>query len=126
MMNVDAPDVSDHRSGTERGISPALDAALELLSNSRRRYVLYHLREQGGAVTVDELAERVAEWEGDTDEPTNRQRVRTDLHHSQLPRMDEMDVISFDTDTGLVTLSERDSSPLSEYLDLAAEEENVV
>lgn len=125
MMNSNAPDVTDGRSGGGRGVSPALDAALDLLSNRRRRYVLYHLRNRDGAVTLDELAERVASWEGDADESDDESRVLADLYHSQLPRLADAGAITFDEEEGFVALADGDDAPLGEYLDIAAREENV-
>ncbi|NHN59121.1 MULTISPECIES: hypothetical protein [Halorussus] len=125
MMNSNAPDVTDGRAGGGRGVSPALDAALDLLSNRRRRYVLYHLRNRDGAVTLDELAERVASWEGDSGESGDESRVLADLYHSQLPRLADAGAITFDEEEGFVTLADGDDAPLAEYLDIAAREENV-
>ncbi len=123
-MNSNAPDVSDGRPGSGHGVSPALDAALDLLSNRRRRYVLYHLRNRDGAATLEELAERVAEWESEGDEPTDEDRVLADLYHSQLPRLADAGAVAFDEEEGYVTLDGGDA-PLVEYLDIAAREENV-
>lgn len=122
MMDTDAPDVTDGHAGGNRGISPALDATLDLLSNQRRRYVLYSLRKEGGAMSVEKLAEQLTSWEGDD---ADGQRVRMDLYHSQLPRLEEAGAVEFDEDEGYVTLAETDEIPLTEYLDLAAAEENV-
>jgi hypothetical protein len=125
-MNTDAPDVTAGFAGGNSGISPALDATLDLLSNRRRRYVLYHLREAGSTVTLDELAEQVASWESEAGDPVDAERVLADLYHSQLPRLEEADAVAFDPEEGYVTLREDDEKPISEYLDLAAREENVV
>lgn len=125
MMNADTPDVSDGRSGGESAITPQLDATLDLLKNHRRRYVLYYLRDQEGTVMLEELADQVATWESD-DGLLDEERVRADLHHSQLPRLDDAGVVTYDPDSGYVTLEDADGTPLTEYLDLAASEENVV
>ena len=121
MLHPDAPDVTDGRTGDDRGISKTLDATLELLSNRRRRYVLYCLRERNDETTVGDLAERIAEWE-DGEDATDA--VLADLYHNQLPRLAEEGVITFDAETGCVSLAEEDR-PLSEYLDLAADEEQI-
>ncbi|WP_137287198.1 DUF7344 domain-containing protein [Halorussus salinisoli] len=138
MMNTDAPDVTDNHAGEGRGISPTLDATLDLLSSRRRRYVLYYLREQGGAVTLEELAEQITSWESEADDhgspstqpsiddPPDYQRVLADLHHTQLPRLDDADAVTFDAEDGYVSLASDDNAPLVEYLDLAASEERVV
>jgi DNA-binding transcriptional ArsR family regulator len=125
-MNTDAPDVTAGFAGENDGISPALDATLDLLSNRRRRYVLYYLREQGETVALEELAEQVASWESDTGDIVDDERVLADLYHSQLPRLEEADIVTFDPEEGYVTLADCDEKPISEYLDLAAREENVV
>lgn len=124
MMNTDAPDVSDDSEG-DSGISPQLDATLDLLSDKRRRYVLYYLREQGGTVSLEELADMVAAWESDDESPDHPQ-VLADLHHSHLPRLDEAGAVTFDPEDGYVAFASDDETPLTEYLDLAAREENVV
>lgn len=125
MMNTDTPDVADGFARGNRDISPALDATLDLLSNRRRRYVLYSLREQEGSATVEELADRVTSLEEDDGE-ADRDRVRADLHHNQLPRLEDAGAVTFDAERGYVTLAGDAGGPLSEYLDLAAREENVV
>ncbi|NEU56533.1 hypothetical protein [Halorussus sp. MSC15.2] len=125
MMNTDAPDVTDSHVGGGRGISPTLDATLDLLSNRRRRYVLYYLREQGHSVTLEELAEQVASWERDNGDSPDEERVLADLYHSQIPRLADADAVTFDAQDGYVSLDD-DDAPLVEYLDLAAREENVV
>jgi DNA-binding transcriptional ArsR family regulator len=122
-MNTDAPDVTDGHTGGGRGISPALDATLDLLSNQRRRYVLYSLRERDGAMSVEELAEQIATWE---DGEVDSKRIVADLYHSQLPRLNEAGAVAFDEDERYVTLVETEEMPLAEYLDVAADEENVV
>lgn len=127
MMNAESPDVSDGYA-REGGISPTLDATLDLLSNRRRRYALYYLREQGGSVTLDTLAAKIASWEcdGEDDADPDVANVRSDLYHSQLPRLDSADIVAFDADEGVVELADEGDSPVAEYLDLAAREENVV
>lgn len=124
MMNTDAPDATDSYAGGDRGISPQLDATLDLLSNQRRRYVLYYLREQGGTVSVEELAEQIVAWE--SDESADESQIMADLHHSQLPHLDDAGAVTFDPETGYVSLSAEADAPISEYLELAAREENVV
>ena len=124
MMNTDTPDVADDYSGGDRGISPQLDATLELLANQRRRYVLYYLREQGNPVTVDELADEITVW--NLEPSSDRSQILADLHHSQLPRLDEAGVVEFDPEEGYVSLTTDPEAPITEYLDLAASEENAV
>lgn len=124
MMDAGSPNASEGYVGTERDISPTLDATLDLLSNRRRRYVLYYLRKEGETVSLAELAERIADW--DESETRSTEAVVADLYHSHLPRMDDAGVVDFDDAANAVTLREDRRSPLSDYLDLAAREENLV
>lgn len=133
MMNTDISDTSDYLSG-DQGVSPVLDATLDLLSNKRRRYVLYYLRDEEGSVTVDELAEQVLAWETDAadhspslgpSDDTPRERVSADLHHCQLPRLAESGAVNYDPDEEYVSLATADGELIMEYLDLAASEESV-
>lgn len=125
MTNADSTNVSDWYAREDRGVSPTLDATLDLLSNRRRRYALYYLREQGGAVTFEELAEKIASWESDAD-GADADQIHADLYHSQLPRMESAGIVAFDADECVVELADQQNSPIAEYLDLAAREENVV
>ena len=133
MMNTDAPNTSGDYGG-DRDVSPALDAALDLLANRRRRFVLYDLRDRASAVGTEALAERVAAREREADDPVTApessaggrtERVLADLHHCQLPRLAEAGVVDYDVDDGFVSLDASDAGPLMEYLDLAAREEDV-
>lgn len=77
----------------------------DMLSNTRRRYVLYHLREQGEA-SVRELSRRIAAWENDVElsgvTSKQRKRVYTALHQTHLPRLDDNSVVEYDRDRGEV------------------------
>jgi DNA-binding transcriptional ArsR family regulator len=94
------------------------DAAFDLLSNARRRYVLCYVRERGEA-SVRELSRYTAAWENDV-APTavsssQRKRVYTALHQTHLPRLDEHGIVTYDPDRGTVTPQPR-LDLLDEYL----------
>lgn len=94
------------------------DSVFDLLSNHRRRMVLYYLRQNRGAVGVQELAAEVASIENDVevDELTNQQRKRVyvSLYQTHLPKMAEMGIIEYDKEGGAVSLS--DKSDIDRYL----------
>jgi len=96
--------------GTAGG-SPRLgrDAVLEILSNRRRRFVVHHLKHEGGSVELGDLSERVAAWEAskpvDALDYRERKRVRNALRQFHLPKMDEEGFVEFDEDRGTVALS---------------------
>ena len=123
MIDADPTSPSKTRLGTEREISPTLDTVLDLLSNRRRRYALYHLSRGDGSAAVSKLAETIADLES---EPVDERRVRRDLYHSQLPRLAEAGVVEFDSTAKVVSLTAEKESPLTAYLELAAEEESGV
>ncbi|GAA0534724.1 hypothetical protein ABNG02_08620 [Halorubrum ejinorense] len=95
------------------------DGVFELLSNHRRRMVLYYLRTNGGSVDMQELATEIASMENDVpvDELTSQQRKRVyvSLYQTHLPKMAEMNTIEYDKDSGVVRLAER-ADDIDEYL----------
>lgn len=77
-----------------------------LLQSERRRLALAVLEEQSGVVDLECLAATVAAHETDADSPGEEtvNRVEVSLHHSHLPLMDDLGVVSYDTDSNAVTL----------------------
>jgi hypothetical protein len=90
----------------EANLAPG--AIHEILSNSRRRAVLTHLKERTGTVEVRELARRIAELEsGESPPPRNlRKSVYNSLLQTHLPKLDRKDVVEYDADRKTVTVSE--------------------
>ncbi|MFC4553018.1 MULTISPECIES: DUF7344 domain-containing protein [Halorussus] len=105
------------------------DNVFDALSSRRSRYVLVHLREEDGAVSLDELADVVAAWETgkaiDLVSEEHRERVFTSLAHSQLPKLSMMGLVKYDEQDLLV-----DRGPHAEqadaYLDIAVERDDNV
>ncbi|MFD1564281.1 hypothetical protein ACFR99_12055 [Haloarchaeobius amylolyticus] len=107
---------SDHTSELSQ------DVAFELLSCPRRRYVMHYLKQRPTEpVAVRDLVRQVAAWENDVtaDSVTRDQRMRvyTALRQSHLPKLDDGGVIRFDSDRGIVELTET-ASELEVYLDV--------
>lgn len=88
-----------------------LDDAFNILSNSRRRYILYYLYTRDGPATIDELAGQIAAWENDTPvdelDDTARRRVYVSLYQTHLPKLDDFDIAAYDRDEGTVELTDR-------------------
>ena len=86
------------------------DEVYDLLSNQRRRFVLYHLA-NAGETSLRDLSRLVAAWENDVDEEAvtsvQRKRVYTALHQTHLMRLDSHDVIEYDQSRGTVAPTER-------------------
>jgi len=98
----------------------------DVLQNERRRHVLQYLRQHGGPVSLGELADHVAAAEYDCliDEVTSaqRKRVYTTLQQSHLPQMDEVGIIEYDSDDGVITTTDQ-TEELTVYLEIVPEGE---
>lgn len=86
-----------------------LSELFHVLSNSRRRYVLHYLANNSFVTDIRSLAIQVAKWEvGESDTTDERiESVRTSLIHSHLPKLADYGIITFDTDSSLVELTEK-------------------
>jgi hypothetical protein len=99
------------------------DGVFELLSNHRRRMVLYYLRTRGEPVGIQDLATEIASMENDVpaEELTSQQRKRVyvSLYQTHLPKMAEMNTIEYDKDAGEVRLAPR-ADDIDDHLTTAA------
>ncbi|QLG50759.1 DUF7344 domain-containing protein [Natrinema halophilum] len=103
------------------------DEIFHLLQNERRRMVLRYLRGTEGPVRMRDVAEQVAAWEHDTTveelTSTQRQRVYIPLYQSHLSKLDEVGVIDYQQNRGIV-----ERKPLADqfekYLDLDSTDES--
>lgn len=86
------------------------DLVFEILSNTRRRMVLYYLRWYGGSVSVQELVGEVAALQNDiaVEDLTRQQRKRVyvSLYQTHLPKLEEAGLIEYDDDEGIVRLTD--------------------
>ncbi|MFB6134359.1 MAG: hypothetical protein ABEJ55_05170 [Halanaeroarchaeum sp.] len=90
----------------EAGPGPNEDDLFEVLSNRRRRYAVHAIKQEGEAVELGDIAERVASWEYDVAEAElsydERKRVYTALQQSHLPKMDDAGIVAYDKDRGVI------------------------
>lgn len=102
----DAPDAVTTESDEAESPSLSDDELFEVLSNRRRRYVVHALEEHGDTAEIGDVAEQVAAWEYDVDVEQvsydERKRVYTALQQSHLPMMDDLGVVNFDKNRGVV------------------------
>ena len=93
----------------------------EVLRNQRRRYVLHYLKGDDGPVELGDLAQQVAAWEYETTTeevtPAQRKRVYTTLQQTHLPKMDEVGILTFDSDHGVIESTNR-THDISVYLEI--------
>lgn len=96
------------------------DVVFDILSNPRRRYVLYYLRTREEPVRLTKLAEEVAAWENDTNRSEiteqERKRVYVSLYQTHIPRLAEAGLIDYDKDSGQIALAEG-AADIDSYLD---------
>ena len=105
---------------------PSRDEVFTALSNARRRNVIKYLKKNGSEARVRDIAEELAAWENgvETTEVTYKQRKRvyTALHQSHLPKLAASGFIDYESDRGLVSLTE-ESQQLEVYLEVVSENE---
>ena len=84
----------------------SVDEIFDVLSNCRRRYVLYFLKNTTQPVELGTLATQIAAWE--TDQPmaevtrAERKRVYTSLQQVHLPKMNDAGVIRFEKPSSII------------------------
>ena len=83
------------------------DEFYRALSSRRRRRILAFLLDEREC-SRDELATVLAEWEstdmGSMSTQDDYDRIQLDLHHVQLPMLDESDLVVYDSERGTVTI----------------------
>ncbi|WP_435551874.1 DUF7344 domain-containing protein [Natrinema sp. CGMCC1.2065] len=94
----------------------AVDTAMDLLADGRRRAALQYLAETGGDATLTELAVEIAAQEAgvepnaisDHGDVSSRERraVRISLHHTHVPKLTTAEVVDYDTETETITLTD--------------------
>ena len=104
---------------SDGGHSP-VNRILTALQDDHRRYLLYHLREEDPS-TLDEAARRVAAWDHECD-PADvpgevHERIRVELYHSHLPKLDDMSVVDYDERSGAIRFRDPPNK-LGDFLDL--------
>lgn len=88
--------------GESAAVELSQNTVFEIFSNTRRRMVLYYLRDRGGPVPVEELAAEVAAFENDANvddlSRQQRKRVYVSLYQTHLPKLEEAGVIDYKDD----------------------------
>lgn len=86
------------------------DVVFDLLSSSRRRFVLYYLRTESESVKLTDLSDEVAAWEYETpiEELTEQERKRAyvSLYQTHVPKLVEAGLIDH-ADNGTLRLTDR-------------------
>jgi DNA-binding transcriptional ArsR family regulator len=120
------PDIQENSDACpeETEQSSTRDKIFGLLSNRRRRFVLYYLRDHDGPVSVRELAAEIAAWENGVGQQEvtykQRKRVYTALYQSHLQKMSEAGIIEYEPNRGIVALTTT-GEKLDAYLEVVDE-----
>ena len=111
-MTNDASDGGDDGSSSPDftpldGDSHATDTLFKAMGDRRARHVLSYLDAASSEVlTLEDIADAVAEWEAEagaaTDAEDHRRRVAIDLHHNHLPKLDEAAIVDYDPRSKMV------------------------
>ncbi|MFC6976849.1 hypothetical protein ACFQL1_22505 [Halomicroarcula sp. GCM10025709] len=95
------------------------DRIFDILSSPRRRYVLHYLRTEQSPIQMTDLAEEVAAWENETTveelSSQDRKRVYVSLYQTHIPKLAEAGLVTYDSDSGDVSLANK-SSELDPYI----------
>ncbi|MFC7131995.1 MULTISPECIES: DUF7344 domain-containing protein [Salinibaculum] len=112
-------------SGAEHS-SLSTDTVFKTLGSRRRRYALHYLRQAEKPISIRDLSEQLAAWEQGKERgavtPKERKRLYTALHQTHLPKMDSLEVVDYDRDRGMVTLTEH-IGQFDVYLDVVAKDD---
>lgn len=99
-----------------------LEIVFRALADRRRRSILYYLTACTHPVPLEELVDQIAVRESEThatDVPAEvHERVASDLHHTQLPKLARWGIVEYEEELELITVAET-LRPLDEYLHLA-------
>lgn len=85
----------------------SLDQILNVLSDNRRRHIIYLLEKRDDPVSIDELATRLVDHD-DTLAPESSDhhtQLKIELYHNHLPKLADEDVITYDRDRGCLELA---------------------
>lgn len=118
--------VSQGKSAASDGGKSLLSRIFGALSHRRRRYVLYYLREHE-QVRTDDLAIQIAAWERDIPIDTvparDAERVKTELVHTHLPKLETYALVEYDQRSDAVCYA-HPPDLLDEAVELAVRLEN--
>ncbi|OYR43010.1 hypothetical protein DJ82_01215 [Halorubrum sp. Ib24] len=96
----------------------SFDTLLDLLSSPRRRTLLYYLKNRSeDQIPLDELVEDVRDIERalPVRDSAPREKVRTELRHTHLPKLREVGIVRYDA--GSQTVHYTENQGLESYLD---------
>lgn len=94
------PVVSANTDGQALGVP--IDVAFDAVRSERRRMALSTLASVGGTIDISDLTDAIAGQQYGDPDPQERKRVYVGLYQTHLPKLDDMGLVKFDSDTGEV------------------------
>lgn len=98
-------DIYDALFDSQSAETESLDALFRSLADTRCRITLAILQQETRPVELDTLAQKIRVVEQATDErnkSTSKKQLMTILHHAHLPRLDDVGLISYDSEEHVV------------------------
>jgi len=98
-----SPESAD-ASSAHKSTPLSASSVFSVLSDERRRYVLYSLSEHDGELSFDALPEEIQAWESGS---PDRDQIAIELYHLQLPKLADLGFIEYDDPAGSVRFGAR-------------------
>lgn len=114
---------NSQQSKTVVPLSSSLDTVFTLLSNRRRRCVLYLLAQAEEPVELSELARLVGVYEhgGETPAPDELKRIYSALYNTHVPKLANAGLVEYDDDGDSITAQLATTTPvIAQYLEQTA------
>ena len=109
-----------HASGQSlAGYQLSIDTVCDLLADKQRRLLLQYLYQQTQLCQVEELGDHLLTKyteEDSSQSNSERQRITLSLHHIHLPKLADASLVTWDSDDGTVSLTERGELVVSELM----------
>lgn len=104
-LSTMSPNTAKGRNQLERTIDLPESERHSLLSSKRRRTVIDILEEQTAELHLADLVSAVVKQEDELDAEDSEtiMHVKVTLHHTHLPKMDELGVLTYDSNSKLIT-----------------------
>lgn len=103
------------------------DVAFDLLSSSRRRFVLHRLQQIDDGIEVGELSTELAAMENGVPpgelSSQDRKRIYVSLYQTHIPKLEDCGVVTYDAESGIVQPTDR-VDELAGYFETGAESDD--
>lgn len=80
------------------------------LRNPRRRYTVYYVKNNGGEAALEEVVDGITKWEQNgritANRTSQRKSVYSSLYQNHLPKLVDLEVISYDRSDRVLSLTE--------------------